>query len=119
MGKQFVRSFIGTMPLALLAAVAFNVSGVGAGESQRASKCSVAWCQNDRQNDYASRDAVVLLREQVDALGCSRTPALTERVAVAPAIDGIGDRGVVKVVKFDEGWKLAGAGKVYVLGWCK
>lgn len=112
-----VKSFIGTLPLTLLAVAALNFGG--AHEVQIASHCAAAWCQNDRQNDYASRDAVVLLREQVDALGCSRTPALTERVAVAPAEDNVTDRGVVKVVTFDEGWRLAKAGKVYVMGWCK
>jgi hypothetical protein len=116
MGKVFT-SFVGTLPLSLLAFAALNFGGTH--EVQIASQCTAHWCQNDRQNDYASRDAVVLLREQVRALGCSETPALTKRVAVAPARDGIGDRGVVRLVTFDEGWKLANAGDVYVLGWCK
>jgi hypothetical protein len=114
--SRVFTSFVGTLPLSLLAVAALNFGAPG--EVKMASECASAWCQNDRQNDYASRDAVVLLREQVRALGCSTDPALTPRVAVAPAEDNVTDRGVVKVVTFDEGWKLAKAGRVYVLGWC-
>jgi hypothetical protein len=58
-----------------------------------------------------------MVTEQVIALDCSTTPSLTERVAVRNAV-GI-DRGVVRVVTFDEGWALGTAGKVIVVGWCK
>lgn len=58
-----------------------------------------------------------MVAEQVADLGCSTTPALTERVAVRNA-NGV-DTGVVRVVSFDEGWALGTAGKVIVVGWCK
>ncbi len=57
-----------------------------------------------------------IVAEQVAALGCSSTPALTERVAVRNATGF--DRGVVRVVSFGEGFASAKAGKVWIEGWC-
>lgn len=59
-------------------------------------------------------EARAMVAAQVAELGCSRTPALSERVAVRNVR---GDSGVVRVVSFDEGWALAQAGKVYTEGW--
>lgn len=57
-----------------------------------------------------------MVAQQVTALGCSTTPALTETVAVRNAVGF--DRGVVRTVSFDEAVSLAKAGKVYIEGWC-
>lgn len=57
-----------------------------------------------------------IVGEQVASLGCSTVPALSVRVAVRPA-SGF-DRGVVSLVSFDEGFRLAKAGKVFIVGWC-
>jgi hypothetical protein len=43
-------------------------------------------------------------------------PRLVDRVAVRNAKGA--DTGVVRVVSFDEGFKLANAGKVWVEGYC-
>lgn len=57
-----------------------------------------------------------IVDEQVTALGCGTTPSLTERVAVRNAVGF--DRGVVRLVPFDEGLALGQAGEVFVVGWC-
>lgn len=57
-----------------------------------------------------------IVDEQVAALGCSKAPTLTDRVAVRNAVGF--DQGVVRVVSFDEGFAAGQAGEVFVVGWC-
>ena len=57
-----------------------------------------------------------MVDEQVSALGCDTHQRLSPRLAVRNAVGF--DRGVVRVVSFDAGFKLAKAGKVWVVGWC-
>lgn len=62
-----------------------------------------------------------MVAEQVAALGCSTTPAMTPHAAVRPAgvtADGVFDSGVVTVVPLSEAFAAAQAGKVFVVGWC-
>lgn len=57
-----------------------------------------------------------IVDEQIADLGCTTTPALTDHVAVRNAVGF--DRGVVRVVTFDEGLAAGRAGQVFVVGWC-
>ena len=74
--------------------------------------CAASWCTPGGQR--AEIDAMIA--GQLHDLGCDTKRRLTDRVAVRNAHRP--DAGVVRVVSFDEAYRQAKAGAVWVVGYC-
>lgn len=113
-GVTALKQIVSTLPLVACLAGIMVWGGTEAGEAEWVGTPSMAVeRQLTGQHDDEARAMVVA---QVEALGCSTTPALTDRVAVRNAHGA--DTGVVRVITFDQGWTLSKAGAVYVEGFC-
>lgn len=74
--------------------------------------CAASWCQPEGMQ--AEIDAMIA--DQLRELDCDTRRRLTDRVAVRNAHRP--GTGVVRVVSFDEAFKKAKAGAVWVVGFC-
>jgi hypothetical protein len=74
--------------------------------------CAASWCHAEGMQ--AEIDAMIA--GQLHDLGCDTRRRLTDRVAVRNAHRP--DTGVVRVVSFDEAYRQAKAGAVWVVGYC-
>lgn len=105
--------FVQTLGMALLP-LGFVVGFVGPAPEQPATRatCAASWCEPAGMQ--AEIDAMIA--SQLHDLGCDTRRRLTDRVAVRNAHRP--DTGVVRVVSFDEAFKQAKAGAVWVVGYC-
>jgi hypothetical protein len=109
--------------LAALLTVPLAVLSVPAGDEAHADPCRAEWCRTGG----LERAIATMLDEQVDELTAARDcwqpaeipPGVIPSDLLVRGVEVGQDSGVVRVVTFDDGWRLARAGDAYVMAACR
>lgn len=102
-------TLVAALPLGFLVAVASQPPVVG---DVTRGDCRLEWCKPGG----LAADIDAMLDAQLTDLGCDHRQRLAPRVAVRNAKGH--DKGIVRVVTFDEAWSGAKSGDVWVVGYC-